>query len=183
MRAIFLDRDGVLIDNVVRSDQTVGSPRSRADVIINPLSVQFVESLRQLSYSVVVVTNQPDIARHLLSLNELLGINSLIANRIPGIESIATCIHDKDDGCTCRKPLPGMLTKAAERLGIDLNQSWMIGDRSSDIEAGAACGVRSICVPSLLSHSRPRRTCESHYPHFQADDLIDALRIITANSI
>jgi D-glycero-D-manno-heptose 1,7-bisphosphate phosphatase len=150
-RAVFLDRDGVLVqDNgfIVRDDQIV-----LLDGVAEALC-----ALKAAGMVLVVVTNQGAVARGLISEVELVRLNKAVADRIeqtggPRPDAFYYCPHHPDADlveyrvvCTCRKPRPGMLRRAAEEHGLDLRASFLVGDRMSDIAAGAAAGCRTVLV-------------------------------------
>jgi len=141
--AAFLDREGTLIE-----DNTSG--RTSAPV---HASVEFVdgasqacERLKQLGYALVMVTNQPDVARGTVDRRTVEIDNQHIAEYL-GLDLALACMHDDLDGCRCRKPSPGLLYEASSRLGLHLDRtSVMMGDRWRDIAAGAAAGVTTVLL-------------------------------------
>lgn len=140
--AVFLDRDGVL--NAVRvRGGTPEPPRSAKQMILMPGVTEACRRLRDLGYLLVVVTNQPGIARGTQSPSEVGRMHAFLRQRLP-IEDILMCPHDDADGCRCRKPEPGMLLDAAARLGLDVTRSFCVGDRWRDVEAARRAGVRAI---------------------------------------
>lgn len=104
-----------------------------------------LEILRKKGFELIVITNQPDIARGNLDFETLVAINKLIECKT-GILHFYVCIHDDLDFCVCRKPKPGLILKAAHELDIDLRQSYLIGDRKSDIEAANNAGCIAIYI-------------------------------------
>ena len=141
-RAIFLDRDGVIIEN--RSDYV----RSWSEVEILPGVIQALAPLPE--YKVVMVTNQSAVGRGLMTIDTADEINSRLVEHIRKhrgqIDAVYMCPHAPDADCHCRKPNPGMLLQAAQDLSLDLSHSWMIGDAWSDLQAGTAAGVRHIAL-------------------------------------
>ena len=143
-RAVFLDRDGVL--NRARLIEGVPHPpASLAELEILPEVDVSLVLLRTAGFRLIVVTNQPDIARGLQTLGGAKQLNEALRERL-GFDDLYMCPHDDQDGCQCRKPRPGMLLDAAETHGIDLRNSVMVGDRDRDIEAGRAAGCRTVFV-------------------------------------
>jgi len=143
-KAVFLDRDGVLLRAVVR----YGKPYSAADceaMELLPGVVEACSALRAAGFLLVVVTNQPDVARGRLDLAVLSAMHEALVTRIP-LDAVLFCPHDDADRCTCRKPAPGLLHEAARRFGIVLGGSVMVGDRWRDIEAGRRAGCRTVLV-------------------------------------
>lgn len=143
-KIVFLDRDGVLTIPIDVGRKGY-APRLSSDVEIYPGSRSSVFHLRQMGFEVVVVTNQPDVARGLISLGEMNAINSKVA-RMTNVDRIRTCPHAEEDSCVCRKPLAGLLLAETEFGPIDFAESWMVGDRDKDIAAGAKVGCRTIFV-------------------------------------
>lgn len=142
--AVFVDRDGVLIRAQVRN----GSPYPVArpeDVEVVDGAAEACAALRRAGLLVVVVTNQPDVARGTATVADVEAINSALCARVE-VDAVVTCIHDDSDGCLCRKPSPGMLTYAADLWDLALSESVMVGDRWRDIEAGRRCGCRTVFV-------------------------------------
>jgi D-glycero-D-manno-heptose 1,7-bisphosphate phosphatase len=142
--AVFLDRDGVLSRAVVEDGQP-RTPLRAADFELLAGVGDCCRSLGAAGYLLVVVTNQPDIARGLLPTDELEAMHAGLRAQIP-VDDIRVCPHDDRDRCGCRKPAPGMLLQAARDLGIDLDGSVMVGDRWRDIEAGRRAGCRTVLV-------------------------------------
>jgi D-glycero-D-manno-heptose 1,7-bisphosphate phosphatase len=143
-RAVFLDRDGVLNQVTVR-DGKAYSPDSLAELVIPADAADALALLHNHGFRLVMVTNQPDIPRGKITREEVEHINRHICSRLP-IDAVEVCEHDDADNCDCRKPKPGMLLRAAARDGIVLSQSFMVGDRWRDIEAGHRAGCRAILI-------------------------------------
>lgn len=152
-RAIFLDRDGVINRPVWRAG-VLGSPRSWEETEILPGVPSACARLKAAGFGLVVVTNQPDVARGLVSRADVDLIHRELRKRLP-IDLIGVCYHDDADGCLCRKPLPGLLLAAANSLGLSLPDSVMVGDRWKDIDAGEAAGCRTVFVDWNYSERRP----------------------------
>jgi D-glycero-D-manno-heptose 1,7-bisphosphate phosphatase len=165
--AVFLDRDGVLNRTTVR-DGTPYPPMTMDEVEILPGVREALERLANAGLALIVVTNQPDVARGVQSRETVEQINAYIARQLPMLTAFYVCFHDNADGCNCRKPGPGMLMQAAADHRIDLSQSFMVGDRWSDIVAGAAVG----CKTFLLDV--PYSQCHRCTPTHVVADLTDA---------
>ena len=151
-RAIFLDRDGVLnqllsLGSVETSEQSVSGrpPQSVAETAIYPDVPDALAKLRDAGFLLIVTTNQPDVARGNQTRAVVEAINQHLAERLP-LDDIEVCYHDDADLCACRKPKPGMIRSAAERHGIDVAASYMIGDRWRDVDAGLAAGCTTILI-------------------------------------
>ncbi len=143
-RAVFLDRDGVLNATVV-ADPVPLPPRSVEELEILPGVPAACEQLRAAGFLLLVVTNQPDIARGALEPAAAEAINGRIREQLP-LDDVLVCPHDDADGCDCRKPLPGLLLHGARVWGVDLAASYMVGDRWRDIEAGRRAGCTTVLV-------------------------------------
>lgn len=142
--AVFLDRDGIINRPLIRAGKPY-PPASLDQVEILPGTTTSLRQLHAAGYVLVGVTNQPDVARGRKSRQEVEFINAWIMDRLP-LREIFVCFHDDTDHCDCRKPKPGLIFRAAEKHGLDLSRSWMVGDRWKDIAAGHAAGLQTIFV-------------------------------------
>ena len=122
----------------------------------------------------IVVTNQPEVARGQLTMEVVEEMHASLRRLLP-LTDVLCCPHDRDDHCTCRKPLPGMLVEGARRHGITLSRSVMVGDRWSDIAAGTAAGCRTVLIGDGYDE-----TTRSASPEFGAPDLLTAVPGILA---
>jgi D-glycero-D-manno-heptose 1,7-bisphosphate phosphatase len=154
-RAVFLDRDGVINRALVRDGKPY-PPENLSDLEILPGVPMAMQLLHSAGWLLIVVTNQPDVARGTISRENVEGINEYLGRRLP-IDEFYTCYHDDSDGCYCRKPLPGALLAAADVRGIDLGLSYMVGDRWKDVEAGNRAGCKTIFVDHTYSEKKPSR--------------------------
>jgi D-glycero-D-manno-heptose 1,7-bisphosphate phosphatase len=142
--AVFLDRDGVL-NEVPGDGSTARSPLAEAELRITRAAPAAVARLGAAGFVLVVVTNQPDVRRGLMSLGTATALTRRVVE-VLGLDDGYVCPHDGPDRCPCRKPAPGLLLRAASDWGLDLTRSWLIGDRWVDIGAADAAGVRSILL-------------------------------------
>jgi D-glycero-D-manno-heptose 1,7-bisphosphate phosphatase len=137
--AIFLDRDGVIIENV--ADYV----RSWEDVKFLPGSLAALARLAGSIYKIVLVTNQSVVGRKILSLEQVWKINDQILGEVRRaggrVDGVYICPHTPEEKCACRKPRPGLILQAAAELDIDLSRSFMLGDALSDLEAVRSAGV------------------------------------------
>jgi D-glycero-D-manno-heptose 1,7-bisphosphate phosphatase len=152
-RAVFLDRDGVLIRALVREGRPFSALRPR-ELELLPGVEEACHKLREAGFVLVAVTNQPDIARGLASADAVESLNASLSTHL-GLDDIVACPHDDADRCDCRKPAPGMLISSARRFGVDLTRSYMVGDRWRDIEAGRRAGVTTIHVAAGYDEPAP----------------------------
>jgi D-glycero-D-manno-heptose 1,7-bisphosphate phosphatase len=143
-KAVFLDRDGVLNETCVRNG-VPHPPATLADLTILPGVPEACAKLRAVGFRLLVVTNQPDIARGTQTVATVDRLNAEV-RRLAGVDDVFVCPHDDRDGCDCRKPRPGLLLVAAKSYGIELAASVMVGDRDRDIGAGRAAGCRTVFV-------------------------------------
>lgn len=169
-RAVFLDRDGVLNRALLRDNKPY-PPASVRELEILPGVHEALRELKRAGFVLIVVTNQPDVARGTTSMNTVEGINAALADTLP-IDEFRTCYHDSAANCACRKPRPGMLLDAARRWDIDLSGSFMIGDRWRDTEAGEAAGCQTMFIDYGYDEKQPARV--SH----RVASLVEAARII-----
>jgi D-glycero-D-manno-heptose 1,7-bisphosphate phosphatase len=143
-KAIFLDRDGVLNKTIFR-DGKPRAPYTLDDFELFEGVKDATQKLKAAGFILIVVTNQPDVARGWVSLESVKLMNHQIQSLLP-IDDLKVCFHVEKDQCLCRKPKPGMLLEAASEWSIDLTQSYMIGDRYSDVAAGVSAGCTSILI-------------------------------------
>jgi D-glycero-D-manno-heptose 1,7-bisphosphate phosphatase len=141
-RAVFLDRDGVLVRSDVREGRPFAATRV-ADMEVLPEAPGAVASLKALGLLTIVATNQPDIATGKLAQAELDAMHRVLAGRMM-LDDILVCPHVDADQCMCRKPKPGLLLGGARQHNIDLTTSFMVGDRWRDVYAGRAAGCTTI---------------------------------------
>lgn len=174
VRAIFLDRDGVINQAIVRNG-TPYPPASLDEVSLVADAAGSLHRLKERGFRLIVVTNQPDVRRGTTSKQMVEQIHAELAAQLP-IDDFFVCYHDDGDGCECRKPLPGLLFQAARQYGINLQQSFLIGDRWRDIEAGAAAGCRTVLIDYGYNERKPE-----HSPDATVPSLGDAVNwILTA---
>jgi D-glycero-D-manno-heptose 1,7-bisphosphate phosphatase len=152
-RAVFLDRDGVLI----RAFERDGVPRPAAsldELELLPGVADACAELRAAGFLLICVTNQPDIARGAVTAAAVAALNDRVVDLL-GLDAVLTCPHDDADDCDCRKPRPGLLLEAAARFDVDLAASVMVGDRWRDIEAGQEAGTGTVFVDHGYAERRP----------------------------
>lgn len=144
-RAIFLDRDGVLNRAYTREDGKTHPPDRLEALELLEGVAEACSALQRAGFLLIGVTNQPDVARGSQVQEVVEAINNVI-KALTLVDEILTCFHDNPDNCDCRKPKPGMLLQAAVAWQIDCTESFMIGDRWTDIEAGRRAGCKTVLV-------------------------------------
>jgi D-glycero-D-manno-heptose 1,7-bisphosphate phosphatase len=169
-RAVFLDRDGVINRAVLRAGRPY-PPASVAELVILPGVGQALARLKAQGYVLVVVSNQPDVARGVTALAQVEALHAVLRARLP-LDEMLTCVHDDADGCACRKPAPGLILAAARRLGLDVTGSHLVGDRWRDIEAGRRAGCRTFFVDHGYDEPAPQA------PDHRVRSLLEASQII-----
>lgn len=186
--AIFLDRDGTIneeVSYITRPEQ----------LKLLPGAAEAVRRMRGAGYRVVVVTNQPVIARGDCTIEELMRVHDHMEMELSRegafLDGIYYCPHHPDKGfageraelkmeCDCRKPGDGMLRRAAQELNLDLSQSWLIGDRTGDIQAARKCGIRSILLKTGMGGSDERYDAT---PDYMFDDLLAAAHFVAGQGV
>jgi D-glycero-D-manno-heptose 1,7-bisphosphate phosphatase len=175
-RAIFLDRDGV-INRSLERDHKPFAPSSLDEFEILPDVPAACAKLKAAGFLLIVATNQPDVGRGTLKKEIVETIHAEMRRRLP-IDRVEVCFHPGrgESDCDCRKPRPGMLLRAARELGIDLAQSWMVGDRWRDVDCGRAAGCRTIFIDCGYAEELRQK------PDFFAGNLVEAADIILRQS-
>lgn len=172
--AVFLDRDGVIC-----SEKSYVCSLDEMEIF--PYSGQVIEKIKRLGYYVFVVTNQSGIARGLFSLDALKQMNRFLLEEL-GIHAVYYCPHHPNGivkeyakKCNCRKPLTGLLEQACTDFNVDLNNSYMVGDRASDILAGQNMKIQTILLNSGYGKERLE---EPVVPDYICDDLRDMIELL-----
>jgi len=169
-RAVFLDRDGVINRAIVRDGKPY-PPASLLELAILPGVHEALHNLHDANYLLIVVTNQPDVARGIAKREDVEVMNAFLASQLP-IDAFKSCYHDSGDKCSCRKPLPGALLQAAQEYNINLSKSFMVGDRWRDVEAGVSAGCKTFFINYHYAERKP------HAPDFIVSSLLEAKEII-----
>ncbi len=175
-RAVLMDRDGVL-------NEEVGYLRDPADLRLLSGAGEAVRLLNEAGIPVILVTNQSAIARGYLTVAGLDEIHRELGRQLAAcgahLDGIYYCPHHPDDGCSCRKPEPGLLKQAAAEHDLDLSRSFVVGDKGSDLEAGRRVGCRTVLVLTGYGQDESAGQRRSvHPPDFIACDLLEAVRWI-----
>jgi D-glycero-D-manno-heptose 1,7-bisphosphate phosphatase len=165
-RAVFLDRDGVLTRALVRDGQAY-APRTPAEMEIDADAPAALARLKAAGFLLVMVTNQPDVGRGITRREDVESMHATLRAALP-LDACFVCYHDDADACDCRKPQPGMLLRAAAAHGIDLAQSYMIGDRWRDVDAGATAGCRTVWIDRGYNERAPDRAPDARVDSLRA---------------
>ena len=153
-RAVFLDRDGVINKAALR-DGKPHPPARLEQLELLPGVAASLQRLRAAGYLIVVVTNQPDVARGTQSRDVVEAIHERLASLLP-IDDFRVCYHDDADACACRKPKPGLIVDAARAHDVDLGLSVMVGDRWRDVEAGRRAGCATVFIDCGYQEEQPQ---------------------------
>ena len=167
--AVFLDRDGVINKAIVRNGQPF-SPATPDELDLLPGVAEACDLLKASGFQLIVVTNQPEVGRGTIDRKDVERMNQEITESLP-IDRIEVC-YDCDDSSEFRKPNPGMLKRAARELDLDLDRSFMVGDRWRDVDCGHAAGCQTVFID--YGYAEPLRKT----PHHRAKNLLEAARII-----
>ena len=153
VRAVFLDRDGVLNRPIVVNGKPY-PPRKAEQFELLPKVASAVSDLKRAGFLLIVTTNQPDVSRGSQSRDEVDRMHERLRAELP-VDEILVCWHDDTAECDCRKPRPGLMISAARCYGIDLPKSFVVGDRWRDIDAGHAAGCRALLVDYGYNERKP----------------------------
>jgi histidinol-phosphate phosphatase family protein len=180
MRAVFLDKDGTLLNDVPYNVDP-------ALVELSPRAAQALHLFRRLGYALFVVSNQPGIAKGFFDERALQSVERRVAELLSTagvtLDGFYYCPHHPDGvieryafECNCRKPMPGMLRHAADQHGIDLKRSWMIGDILDDVEAGRRAGCRTILIDN--GNETEWEISPQRAPHLVVSNLYHAAKAV-----
>ena len=175
-RAVFLDRDGV-INRALERDSKPFAPRNLSEFEILPEVPAALKKLKAAGFLLIVATNQPDVGRGTLKQEIVEQIHAEMLRQLP-IDRVEVCFHPGKGAseCDCRKPKPGMLLRAARDLNIDLQKSWMVGDRWRDVDCGHAAGCKTIFIDRGYAEELKQP------PDFSVTNLAEAAEIILNQS-
>lgn len=180
-RALFLDRDGVL-DELVYYEWPDGeweAPRTVGDIRMVEGTDAPLQRFLAAGWLLFIVTNQPDHAKGKVALESLQEVHAEIVRRLGvPIARSYVCFHRAEDRCMCRKPSPFSLHEAAREFGVDLAESWMIGDQDSDLACGRAAG----CRVALIEHRGSEHKRGSIEPDLRVNDLAEFAQTLLGNA-
>jgi D-glycero-D-manno-heptose 1,7-bisphosphate phosphatase len=173
-KAVFLDRDGVINKSLV-IEGIPNPPSGINEIEILEGVVEAVQLIKKMDYIPVVFTNQPDVARGKTTQHKVNEINSHISKKT-SLVFFYTCFHDDLDDCKCRKPKPGLILRAAKELDLDINQSFLVGDRWRDIQAGQLVGCKTFFIDYSYNEKQP------DLPFTRVSSLLEATMLILNGS-
>lgn len=169
-KAIFFDRDGVLIEAVVKNKKPFSIKKIKdLKFLINDNEI-FLK-LKNLGYKLIIVTNQPDVARNKISEKFVDDVNSAIKKKY-FIDYAYTCLHDDISNCSCRKPKNGLLIEAQRDFNLNIKKCFLIGDRWKDISAAESSGCKSIFIDYNYDEKKPEKYT------FKVNSISEAINII-----
>jgi D-glycero-D-manno-heptose 1,7-bisphosphate phosphatase len=188
-RAVFIDRDGTL-------SEEVGYINHVSRFRLFPYAASAIKHLNENGWLAIVITNQAGVARGYFSEDTIHAVHKAMTNELKSngaqLDAIYYCAHHPSVGeppyrldCDCRKPKPGLISRAVKDFGISLEESWMVGDRYSDVELARNAAINSMFVMSGYGrgeweHQRPNWT---EQPDLVAEDLLAAVRLIVSGSV
>ena len=144
IKAIFLDRDGVLNNPVIINGKPYPPANLNELIIPNHLEKCLME-LKKIGFLLIMITNQPDVARGKTKIKDVEAINNYLKEKL-NLNDVFCCYHDDNHNCECRKPKPGMILSAANKWKINLKKSFLVGDRWKDIESGKSVGLKTFLI-------------------------------------
>ena len=165
-RAVFLDRDGVINAPLIRDGKSYPPARVEDFNLLEGVP-KACALLKEAGFLLIVVTNQPDVRTGKQTLEVVEAMHQTLNHQLP-LDDVFVCYHVDEDGCSCRKPRPGMLLEAAQWHGVDLSRSFLVGDRRSDILAGQAVGCGCYFIDYHYREPGPEG------PFDTVSDLLDA---------
>ena len=182
-KAVFLDRDGVVNELIYHQEQgVIDSPFTVEQFRLLPRVGEAIKELRQMGYKVVLVSNQPGIAKGHMTRETFekirLKMKGELAKEGALLDGEYYCFHPEALNCECRKPKPGLLLKAAKEMDIDLSGSWMVGDGLTDVKAGKDAGCRTILLGRMKCQLCQLMDEQDARPEAITSDLKEAVRFI-----
>jgi D-glycero-D-manno-heptose 1,7-bisphosphate phosphatase len=188
--AIFLDRDGVINELIYYPEHSIiDSPFTENQFKLTLSAGEAIKKFHELGFKVIVISNQPGIAKGNLSATAFEAISREMSEQLAevgaSLDGEYYCLHHPEakvqslkTKCSCRKPEPGLIFQAAKDMSIDLSRSWMIGDGLTDIKAGKKAGCRTILIGRMKCESCQLMDEQDSHPDFIAPDLLEASRIV-----
>src|SRR4030042_2964547 len=189
-KAVFFDRDGVINELVYYTERgIIDSPRSVEQFRLCPRTAQALLLLNQKDYRVIVVSNQPGVAKNYFAPETLQAMDAKMKTQLRNqgafLDQVYYCLHhpegqnpDYAKTCDCRKPQPGLLFHAAKDFGLDLSQCYMVGDNLTDIKAGRNAGCKTLLIGRMKCELCHLMDDEGTRPDMVVGDILDAVKAI-----
>ena len=153
-KAIFIDRDGVISGPFIKDGKSISAKTFKEFRILSKVT-KGLDLLKKKKYLLIIITNQPDISKKKINKNELTKMHNEIFSKTK-IDDIYVCEHQESDNCNCRKPKIGLILKAKKKYNINLKKSFLIGDRSKDIESARRANIKSIYIERGYKEQKPK---------------------------
>lgn len=170
-KAVFIDRDGTLIEEVNFLSRL-------EDLRFFSYTTEAIKLLKESGFLIIVVTNQSGIGRRIFEESAMHAIHKKIQEDLPEkLDGFYFCPHLPDKGCVCRKPNPGMIEAAGTEFSIDLENSWIIGDKATDVETGFNAGIKTALV--LTGYGQKDIEKLDKKPDLIVENLLEAVKLIT----
>ena len=170
--AIFIDRDGTLIEEV----DFLSRPE---DMRVFGFSAQALQIFKDQGYKIIVITNQSGVGRGYFNADDVQSVHNALAAELPDlIDAFYFCPHHPEDGCSCRKPSSGMIEQAVKDHGIDVANSWIIGDKKLDVETGFNTRMSTAMV--LTGYGELHVKDLDRMPDIVADNILEAAKLIAS---
>jgi len=178
-KAVFIDRDGTINVNY-------GYINNPDDFKMYPNVAKGIKLLQENGFKIIIITNQSGIARGYFSEKSLEEIHDKMKKELSkedtGVDAIYYCPHHPDENCNCRKPKPGMLEQAIKDFDIEIKDSYIIGDRMLDVEAGKIIGCKTVLIPEDKELVKKEMTESDIDPDIVCDDFYSGIEWIIKNS-
>jgi D-glycero-D-manno-heptose 1,7-bisphosphate phosphatase len=173
-QAVFLDRDGVVVVPEARNGRGY-APRRLEDYRFYHDARESLSRLKRAGFLLVVVTNQPDVGKGLISHAVIEEMHGRLVRELR-VDAVKACTHRQGENCPCRKPAPGMLLEAIREFDLNPSDCFMVGDRASDITAGRAVGCRGIFIERGYTEPMPQDA------HFIVTSMAEAADVVLRHS-
>jgi D,D-heptose 1,7-bisphosphate phosphatase len=195
INSVFLDRDGVINDLVYNKEEGyIGSPLSKEELHVFPFAPQAIKEIQNKGFKVIVISNQPGVAKKQFSLAEHMKINKKMDNVLSRkgckLDGKYFCLHSPNalikkykKNCNCRKPKPGLILQAAKEHNIDLKNSYFVGDSLSDVKAGKAAGCKTILVGHVTDFLNRMIEQEKAEPDFMVPSLKEIPKLLEEQTV
>ena len=179
-KIVFLDRDGVINKNL---DNDYVKKWNEFEFL--PRAKEAIKALTDANWDIIVISNQAGVGKGIMSAQVVEEINARMIKQIEDhggkVKAVYYCPHRPDEDCECRKPKPGMLRRAANKFGIELSSSYLIGDNITDIQAGAQMGCTTILVKTGRGEESIERCSQLRVkPCYIVSDLFEAAKLVLA---